>query len=45
MKLESQKDMGSLKNKDIQLNTIGRNESSEDEEMSFRRMKNQKTIN
>ena len=40
MKLESQKDMGSLKNKDIQLNTIGRNESSKDEEMSILRMKN-----
>ena len=32
MKLESQKDMDSLKNKDMKLNTIGRTESSEDEE-------------
>ena len=32
MKLESQKDMDSLKNKDMKLNTIGRAESSEDEE-------------
>ena len=32
MKLESQEDMDSLKNKDIQLNTIGRTKSSEDKE-------------
>ena len=32
MKLESHKDMESLKNKDMKLNTIGRTESSEDEE-------------
>ena len=32
MKVESQKDMDLLKNKDMKLNTIGRTESSEDEE-------------
>ena len=32
MKLESQKDMEPLKNKNMTLNTIGRTESSEDEE-------------
>ena len=34
MKLESQKDMGSLKNKNMTINTIGRIEFSEDEEIN-----------
>ena len=40
MKLESQKDMDSLKNKDMKLNTIGRAESSEDEESKDNQLTN-----